>query len=90
MSKFMALGLTLDQVVEMTACLREQGCRKETATMDKIAVVTGAARGIGRAIALRLARDGADVAVVSFLASEEADFVSGQNIPVCGTRNLGA
>ena len=29
----------------------------------KVAVVTGAARGLGRAIALKLARDGADVAV---------------------------
>src|SRR5690348_4457736 len=29
----------------------------------KVAVVTGAARGLGRAIALKLARDGADVSV---------------------------
>jgi len=31
---------------------------------DRIAVVTGAANGIGRASALRLAREGADLAVV--------------------------
>ena len=31
---------------------------------DKVAVVTGAARGIGRAIALRLSQEGADVVVV--------------------------
>ncbi len=45
---------------------------------DKVAVVTGAARGIGREIALQLARHGADIAVVDVkpeLARETAGLV---------------
>ncbi|MCA9475166.1 MAG: SDR family NAD(P)-dependent oxidoreductase, partial [Nitrospira sp.] len=37
--------------------------------MGKIAVVTGAARGIGQAVATMLARDGADVVVADIEAS---------------------
>lgn len=36
---------------------------------NRVAVVTGAARGIGRGIALRLARDGHDVAVADLRGS---------------------
>lgn len=42
---------------------------------DKIAFVTGASRGIGRAIALKLARAGAHVALVYHNSHEEAESV---------------
>ncbi len=42
---------------------------------DKCAVVTGSSRGIGRAIALRLARDGARVAVNYLTSRDKAEAV---------------
>ncbi len=38
---------------------------------DKVAVVTGASRGIGQAISFALAREGADVAVCDVLPTVE-------------------
>ncbi|CAM4235451.1 3-oxoacyl-ACP reductase FabG [Corallococcus exiguus] len=45
---------------------------------DKTVLVTGSSRGIGRAIALRLARDGYDVVVHCRSKREEADAVAAQ------------
>ena len=53
----------------------------------KVAVVTGASRGIGRAIALRLARDGALVCVNYHSNAEAAQAVVGE-IEVGGRRGV--
>lgn len=47
----------------------------------KVAIVTGAARGIGRAYALRLARLGADVAVVDIDLAGAAKFSEALSAP---------
>ena len=53
----------------------------------KVALVTGAARGIGRAIALRLADDGLDVAVNDLPNTPELDVVV-REIESKGRRSL--
>jgi L-rhamnose 1-dehydrogenase len=53
---------------------------------DKVAIVTGAARGIGRAIALRLAQEGADVTVVDVL--DEPGRRTAQAVEASGRRAL--
>ena len=51
----------------------------------KVALVTGAARGIGRAIALRLAQGGADV-VINYVTSEEPAQKLAEQIRALGRR----
>ncbi|MGH9394010.1 MAG: SDR family oxidoreductase [Terriglobales bacterium] len=56
-----------------------------TELSGKIALVTGAARGIGRAIALRLARGGADV-VINYVTSEAAAAALAEEVRGLGRR----
>lgn len=52
------------------------GLRFAAPVERRVALVTGGARGIGRATALRIAREGRDIAVVDLLDAEGADTVA--------------
>ena len=57
-------------------------------TTTKVAIVTGAAGGMGRAISLRLASDGFDVAVNDIRGTPELDRLI-QEIKSKGRRSIG-
>ena len=54
---------------------------------NKVALVTGGARGIGRAIALKLAGEGADIAILDAgsleLSEQTAEEIRALGVPPC-------
>lgn len=54
---------------------------------NKTALITGAAKGIGKAIALRFAREGADIAF-TYLTSETAAMETRRELEACGVKVL--
>lgn len=54
---------------------------------EKVAVVTGSSRGIGKAIALRLAKEGYDI-VVNYARSKEAALQTAKEIETLGQKAL--
>ena len=63
--------------------------KKNLTLENKVAVITGGSRGIGQAIALRLAKEGADIAIVYQSTKEEAEKVSNLVDQIGTTDELG-
>ena len=53
--------------------------------MSKTAVITGGSRGIGKAIAIRLAKEGYDIAI-NYASNDEAAKATQEEIIACGVR----
>jgi len=60
----------------------------ETTTQARVALVTGARRGLGKAIALRLAQSGADVVVNDIVAGAEEAEATAEEIRALGRKAL--
>ncbi|KAL2878764.1 hypothetical protein SGCOL_005990 [Colletotrichum sp. CLE4] len=64
------------------------GATRAAAQASRVAIVTGSSRGIGRAIALRIARDGYDVCINDIAANEAGSHEVAKQIRDLGRRSV--